>query len=71
MSTNNELIIRKEKKTFVVYENICVDDEFTFPKSCIIGKSKDLEEAIGMANQYMQENLVEYGISFVNIGVKK
>ncbi len=67
MSSNNQIIIRKEKKEFIVYIDECVDNEFKFPKSSIIGKSKDLEEAIKIANKYMQENLVEYGISFANI----
>jgi len=63
MSANNQLIVRKEKEIFVLYHNMCVDNDFKFEKRCIIAKSDRIEEILKIAQKFMKENIVEYGIS--------
>lgn len=58
MSANNLITIHK--KTFVVKD---VDAETGY--GSIVGKAKNLEEAIEIAEKRMQEGYVEYGIHFV------
>ncbi len=65
MSSNNQIIIRKEKEKWIVYHDLCVDNEFEFDKKYIIGKGNNMEEAVKIANDFIKENLFEYGISFV------
>lgn len=67
MSSNNEIVIVKKGKKFGVYENPCVDNEFSTLTSYLIGEKDSLEKAIKTAQKYMRENLVEYGISFEGI----
>lgn len=59
MSANNMITINK--KTFVV-KNV---DAETYAGS-IVGKGKSLEEAVEIAEKEMKENIVEYGIHFVD-----
>jgi len=73
MSSNNQIIIRKEKRKwrtqerykFIIYLNPCVDNEFEYNKEDIIGASWVLENAVQLANNYMKncEFPIEYGIS--------
>ena len=66
MSSNNQLIIRKEAEDkFVVYHNLCVDNEFKFEEDDIIGWARNLEKAVEVANEFMSKNLVEYGMRII------
>lgn len=58
MSANNKLTINK--KTFEI-RNVDAETGYGFQ----IGKGKTLEDAIEIAEKYMQEEIVEYGIHFV------
>ena len=58
MSANNLITINK--KTFIVRN---VDAETGFGN--VVGKGKNLEEAIGIAEKEIEEGEVEYGIRFV------
>lgn len=58
MSANNMITINK--KTYVVKE---VDAETGYGNE--LGKGKNLEEAIEIAEKEMKEQYVEYGIQFV------
>ncbi len=58
MSSDNGLIINKT--TFEVREWQGDGD-----RSWIIGQGKDLDEAIEIAQKYCNEEIVEYGISFI------
>lgn len=64
MSTNNQLIIIKKEK-FYIYENYCVDNEFEPSKENLHTTEDTLEEAIKWCNNYMSENLVEYGYDII------
>ena len=62
MSANNEIAINR--RTFVVYYFPSVDND----NKELIGKGKDLEEAVDMAQGYIEKELlgyVEYGIRFI------
>lgn len=59
MSANNQLII--DKRTFKVHHmdvSGCGGYE--------IGQGKDLDEAIEIAKSFMEEEIVEYGMDFIN-----
>ena len=61
MSANNEITINR--RTFVVYYFPSVDND----NKELIGKGEDLEEAVDMAEKYIDEELggmCEYGIRF-------
>jgi len=58
MSANNVITINK--KTFVVKD---VDAESEY--GIVLGKAKNLEDAIEIAQKHMREEYVEYGIHFV------
>lgn len=58
MSANNMITINK--KTFVVM-NVDAETE----QGNIVGKGKNLEDAIEMAEKEMEKEEVEYGIHFV------
>ena len=60
MSSNDQLVIIKNKKMFEVHHNLCVDNEFVPEKP--IKRFKTLEAAIRFANKFMQEEAVEYGL---------
>jgi len=61
MSSNNQLIILKEKD-FEVHENLCYDNDFEASKETLLKKFKTLKEAIRFANEYCNEYpYVEYG----------
>ena len=61
MSSNNEIyIIKNINGSYSVYDrDVDVPDE---ERSYSIGLANDLETAINMANEYMIENEVEYGL---------
>ena len=63
MSANNQIVI--DVKTFKVYEDICVDNLFRREDAPIIGIGEDLVEAIKIAQKFIKENIVEYGIRFI------
>lgn len=58
MSANNMITINK--KTYVVKE---VDAETEYGH--ILGKGRNLEEAVAIAEKTMEEEYIEYGIHFV------
>ncbi len=63
MSSNNELTINR--KTFEVFYNACVDNN----ELELVGKGENLEEAVGIAIKYIEEELggglyLEFGIRF-------
>lgn len=64
MSTNNQVVIRKNKSGyFEVHENICVDNPFKASKSSLIATEKTLEKAYKSALSYCNVYpYVEYGI---------
>ena len=52
--------------TFKVYHNPCADND----ELELVGKGKSLEEAVGIANKYIDDELgeglcLEYGIRFI------
>jgi len=59
MSSNNQLIILKNKKVkrfpFEVHHNLCVDNDFEPSKDTILKKFKTLVGAIKYANEYCNE----------------
>lgn len=61
MSSNNQLIILKEKGKYSVHLHFCVDNPFRASKDNLIKKFKTLVEAIKFANDYCIEEMVEYG----------
>jgi len=64
MSTNNELIILKNKEgEFEIHENLCVDNDFEPDNDSLLTKETCLEDAIRFSNKYCQEEIVEYGYS--------
>jgi hypothetical protein len=62
MSSNNQLIIIKKKGKYQVHENSCVDNDFKANKDTLLKEFNIIEWALKFCNQYMKENLVEYGI---------
>ena len=63
MSANNQIIINQ--RNYKVYENGCVDNLFVVREARLIGKGKSIKGAIKIAQKYMTENIVEYGIDFI------
>lgn len=62
MSTNNEVIILKNKKgKFEIHENFCVDNDFEPDKDTLLKIKDTLIEAIKYANEYCRTEIVEYG----------
>jgi len=61
MSSNNQLVILKKGKWFEVHHNLCVDNDFHPSKNNLLAKEKTLVEAIKYANDYCNEEMVEYG----------
>ena len=62
MSTNNQLIILKNKKgEFEIHEDLCVDNEFEPENESLLTKESCIEDAIRFANDYCSKNVVEYG----------
>lgn len=59
MSADNGLLINK--KNYEVREW-----QGEGKNSWLIGQGKDLEEAINIAQKYCQEEIVEYGVAFIN-----
>jgi len=61
MSANNYIKIYKNE--YDLYEvDVCDAETGIFTVS--VGRGKTLEEAISFAQRYMEENEVEYGITF-------
>ena len=58
MSANNQLLIKKTKQGYIV-KDICIEGG----TGEIIFVAQNLETAIKKANKYMEENIVEYGLS--------
>lgn len=67
MSANNQLIIKRRFKgssKWDIYENFCVDNEINesdLKKENAMKTETSLVKAIRWCNNYMQENIVEYG----------
>lgn len=61
MSSNNSLVILRNKGEFEIHENFCVDNPFKPTKENLVGKEETLIKAIKFAQSYCRENLVEYG----------
>lgn len=68
MSSNNQLIILKNKKGEIeVHHNLCVDNDFTPSKKSLLksfkdkDKNKNLKQAIKFAQEYCRTEFVEYG----------
>ena len=58
MSANNQILIKKTKQRYIV-KDICIEGG----TGEIIFVAQNLETAIKKANKYMEENIVEYGLS--------
>ena len=68
MSADNYILI--DRKTFEVYEGCASTDH-----KSLIGKGKNLEEAVDIAQKYRVEveidgSYIEYGINFTNVEEK-
>ena len=63
MSANNKLIIKKRKNRpkYDIFMNHCVDNEFKYNKEDKLKTEGSLIKAIRWCNNYMLENIVEYG----------
>ena len=61
MSSNDMLMILKKKGNFEIHHDLCVDNNFTPRKSSLVRIEKTLIEAIKFANEYCEEEIVEYG----------
>lgn len=66
MSANNQLIIKKRKKSnkWDIHMNYCMDNEFKekdFKKENAIKTETSLIKAIKWCNNYMTKEIVEYG----------
>ena len=71
MSTNNKLIILKNKKgKFEIHENRCMDDEFEPNKHTLLKKEDNLIDAIKFAKEYCNEERVEYGFTIEESALK-
>ncbi len=63
MSANNQLHIYKSKQNNLwIVAEVSIESE-NMEGAYTIGGFKTLEEAIDSANEYMDENIVEYGLS--------
>ena len=65
MSANNEIVILKSGNMFEVHHNGCVDNPFNPSERTLLHATNDLELAVRMANKFMSENIVEYGLNIV------
>ena len=71
MSTNNQLIILKNKKGQIeIHENMCVDNDFKPTKETLLKTKDKLNSAIRFANKYMQKEDVEYGYYITESALK-
>lgn len=57
MSSNNQIFIKKIDSIFEIRDR-CIEGG----KGILIGMASNLEEATKKANNYMKENIVEYGL---------
>lgn len=71
MSSNNQLIILKEKGKYEVWENGCVDNEFDKKTSTRLSFQTSLRKAIEFANEYCSKEIVEYGYYIDDSCLKK
>ena len=55
MSSNNELVIIKEKGKYIVHINSCVDNDFIPSKDTLLKKVDTLVEAIKYAKEYCND----------------
>ena len=63
MSANNQVRIYKSKQNNLwIVAEVSIESE-NMEGAYTIGGFKTLEEAIDSANEYMDENIVEYGLS--------
>jgi len=62
MSANNQLVIIKKKNKFQVHENLCVDNDFESSKDSLLKELNKIEDALKFCNEYMKQEIVEYGI---------
>ena len=62
MSANNEIIIIRTKKNKWLVFDRDVDTESKYED---IGKADTLEEAVDIANEYWEKNIVEYGLKII------
>lgn len=62
MSSNNQLIVRKNKGYYEVHYDGCVDNDFESSEETLLKKFKDFKVAIKYANRYWQEEGIEYGV---------
>ena len=65
MSANNLILIKETLEGTYILSQIDVDCGSPFE----IGEAKDLKEAIKKANDYMEENEVEYGYKVLPQGL--
>jgi len=69
MSSNNAILVKKIGPEIEV-RDVCVDTYPNYPGSliCVVEESPHaLQTAIRIAQKYMRENVVEYGITFEGI----
>ena len=66
MSSNNQIVVMKTKKGYEIFHNLCVDNDFVPEDNDIIGKANTMEEAVEIAIKFIRENIVEYGINFID-----
>lgn len=63
MSANNQLRIYKSKQhNLWVVAEVSIESE-NMDGAYTIGGFKTLEEAVDSANEYMDENIIEYGLA--------
>ena len=60
MSSNNQLIILKQKDYFFVHLDSCVDNQFVPNRNTLLKKFDKLSEAVKYANSYCNEEMIEY-----------
>jgi len=61
MSSNNQLVIIKQRKEFLIFHHHCVDNDFIASKETLLKKEKTLVKAIEYANKICLEDMIEYG----------
>ena len=61
MSANNELLIQKD--TTGKWE--IVDRDVESLSGMVVDRTDNLEDAIDIANEYMKEEIVEYGLRII------
>lgn len=61
MSANNQILIKKVSDKWEI-SDVCVETGF----GITIDATSTLEDAIGIANEYMKEEEVEYGLRIIN-----